>query len=115
MAEEQTASEPESEPETKRQTTAQIAGTIALSEGLAATREALERRLARDGYSQREIAEIVASKEGFGTRFAAAAIARLATRSVPGALAVSGGLILKALFDRRRRRRGTTAVDEAND
>jgi hypothetical protein len=68
----------------------QVAADIALSEGVSAARGALERRLASHGYAQKDIDEIVAGKESFGARFAAAAIARLATRSLPGALAVGG-------------------------
>jgi hypothetical protein len=36
---------------------------------------------------------------------AGAAIVRIATRSVPGAIVVGGGLLAKALYDRRRARR----------
>lgn len=45
-----------------------------------------------------------------------AALARVATRSVPGALLVGGGLIAKTLYDRSRSRKvraeGEEAVDE---
>ncbi len=37
---------------------------------------------------------------------AAAAVVRLATRSVPGAIVVGGGMLAKRLYDRRRARRG---------
>jgi hypothetical protein len=37
---------------------------------------------------------------------AGTAIARIATRSVPGAIVVGGGILAKALYDRRRSRRG---------
>ena len=42
---------------------------------------------------------------------AGAAIARIATRSVPGAIVVGGGMLAKALYDRRRARQ--EAVQEA--
>ena len=112
MAEEDPEPRPESEG--TRQTSGQIVADIALREGAEAARGALARRLARQGYSKKDIDRIVAGKAGFGPRFAAAALARLATRSVPGALAVSGGLIAKALFDRRRKRKqDAPTVDEA--
>ncbi|MET3470456.1 hypothetical protein ABIC78_000958 [Novosphingobium sp. 1529] len=38
------------------------------------------------------------------------AIARVATRSVPGAIVVGGGLVAKALYDRRKIRRARAAV-----
>ncbi len=50
-----------------------------------------------------------------------AALTRLATRSVPGALIVGGGMLAKMLYDRRRQVRDsdsgseTRAVDENDD
>ncbi len=38
------------------------------------------------------------------------AIARVATRSVPGAIVVGGGLVAKALYDRRKTRRARAAL-----
>ena len=111
--------EPEGTSETpagpERQSTGKIVADIALREGVSVARGALDRRLKAQGYSKKEIDRIVAG-QGFGTRFAAAALARLATRSVPGALAVGGGLIAKALFDRRRKhKRDAPTVDEAGE
>ena len=37
------------------------------------------------------------------TGIAGAALVRIATRSVPGAIVVGGGLLAKTLYDRRRR------------
>lgn len=42
-----------------------------------------------------------------------AALARVATRSVPGALLVGGGLIAKTLYDRSRSRRARAEGEEA--
>ena len=103
----------EQDDQPERQTTGAIIGDIALRQGAALAREALGKRLARAGYTRKDVERIVAG-QGFGKRFAAAALVRLATRSVPGALAVGGGLIAKALFDRRRKHpRDAAAVDEA--
>ena len=47
------------------------------------------------------------------------AVARIATRSVPGAIVVGGGLLAKTLYDRRRsakaREEGKEAVEEQAD
>jgi hypothetical protein len=47
-------------------------------------------------------AEQQAKKPSLGRRIASAALVRVATRSVPGAIIVSGGLIAKALHDRHK-------------
>lgn len=41
-------------------------------------------------------------KPSIARKLAGAAILRVATRSVPGAIVVTGGLIAKTLYDRRR-------------
>ncbi len=46
------------------------------------------------------------SKGGLKRAIAGAAVTRIATRSVPGAIVVGGGMLAKALYDRRRARRG---------
>ena len=54
-----------------------------------------------------------AKKPGLAGKIAGAALVRIATRSVPGAIIVTGGLIAKTLYDKRRAKRqagaGTTA------
>ncbi len=85
-----------------------IAG-MAARKGASLTRNAVEKRLRVAGYSPAEIRGILAG-QGFGKSLAMAAVAKLATRSVPGALLVSGGLVAKALLERRSRRRA-----ESND
>ena len=49
-------------------------------------------------------ANLKAKKPSIGRRIANAALLRVATGSVPGAILVSGGLIAKALHDRRKAR-----------
>jgi hypothetical protein len=49
-----------------------------------------------------------------------AAVARMATRSVPGALLVGGGLFAKVLYDRsisrrKARRQGKQAIEERTE
>jgi hypothetical protein len=74
---------------------------VVLRETGSAARRAVDRKLARQGYSEKDVRKIV-EREGFAKRFAAAAITRLATRSVPGALAVSGAIAARALIGRRK-------------
>lgn len=44
-------------------------------------------------------------KPGLAGKIAGAALVRIATRSVPGAIIVTGGLIAKTLHDRRKAKR----------
>lgn len=44
----------------------------------------------------------VTAKGGIAGKIAGAALMRIATRSVPGAILVTGGLIAKAVHDRRK-------------
>jgi len=87
---------------------------LALRKGGSVARRHLDKRLAAHGLSTADITKILARRESFGTRLAAAVLVRLATRSVPGALVVGGGMGAKALLNRRRRR-GIAAVDEAGE
>jgi len=75
---------------------------VALRRGSAIARRAVERRLT--GEEGQGKARRILTGGRFGKSVAAVALVRLATRSVPGALAVGGGLIAKALYDRRRNR-----------
>ncbi|WEK47927.1 MAG: hypothetical protein P0Y56_06420 [Candidatus Andeanibacterium colombiense] len=84
---------------------------VALREGSLLARRAISHKLA--GGDFKDIKRAKLPRAGFGKRVAAAALARLAARSVPGTLLVAGGLVAKALVDRRRarRRRGKTTPD----
>jgi hypothetical protein len=84
---------------------------VALRKGRSVARKHIDKRLAAHNLSTADIAKIVGRRESFGTRLAAAVLVRLATRSVPGALAVGGGIVAKALLERRRRRRAAAADD----
>ena len=67
-------------------------------------RKRLDKHLKTGGLTTAEIERAIRRKGGIGTRLATAVLVRLATRSVPGALVVGGGLVAKALIERRRRR-----------
>lgn len=60
-----------------------------------------------------EKADAPKPKGSIGRSLAGAALTRLATRSVPGALVVGGGLLAKGLYDRRRAKRARP--DETTD
>ncbi len=75
---------------------------LAMRQGAKIARRSLDSKLRIGGYSPSELEGIVAGK-GIASTIAIAAVTRLATRSVPGALVVGGGLVAKALYDRRKR------------
>ena len=54
-----------------------------------------------------------------GQTLVSTALARIATRSVPGAIVIGGGLLAKTLYDRRRgkaaAKKGAKALDQQAD
>jgi hypothetical protein len=74
---------------------------IALRETRRYARRTIHARIARAGYDEKDVKEAVQPK-GFVKWVAAAALTRLATRSLPGALTVGGVVLAKALLDRRK-------------
>ena len=79
-------------------------------------RRSMEKGLLRARFSPDQAHDIIEGRS-LGRTLVGAAVARVATRSVPGALLVGGGLVAKAIFDRslsRResRRRGEEALEE---
>ncbi len=114
MAKSKSAKRPSEAPEdedAEKLTTALIVD-VALREGSLIARRAVQRKLA--GGDLTDLKNVtLPPPASFAKRMTAAALARLAARSVPGTLVVAGGLVARALFDRRRRRRGGTQdVDE---
>jgi hypothetical protein len=63
------------------------------------TRRATEKQLLKTGYRD-EAAEKVVKGRSLGRTLVSAALARTATKSLPGALAVGGGLLAKTIIDR---------------
>lgn len=74
---------------------------IALRGGGQLLRHAVERALLSTKYDPVKAKKIVAGRTLTETLISTA-LARVATRSVPGAILVGGGLLAKTLFDRRR-------------
>lgn len=60
-----------------------------------------EKRLLSTRYKD-ETAEKVVKGRSIGQALVATALARVATRSVPGAIFVGGGMLAKAMLDRRK-------------
>ena len=65
---------------------------------------AMERALLRTRY-QREKADAIVKGRSMLSALTATGVARIATRSVPGFLLVTGGIIAKTIFDRSLSRR----------
>ena len=68
------------------------------------TRQTLEKAVARRRYDPAKAKAIVENRSILHT-VAAYGVTKLATRSIPGALVVGGGLLAKTLFDRGSERR----------
>ncbi|MEO7739021.1 MAG: hypothetical protein ABIS10_06965 [Novosphingobium sp.] len=89
-----------------------VIADIALRSGGQLLRHAVERTLLGLRYPQGTAKRIVKGRSMTTTLLGTAA-ARIAMRSVPGALLVGGGLLAKTLFDRRQSRRKAKAEGEA--
>ncbi|OYX61786.1 MAG: hypothetical protein B7Y88_15050 [Sphingomonadales bacterium 32-64-17] len=84
-----------------------------MRQGARLARNSLDKRLNIAGYKPSEI-EAAVTGRGLVSTIAIAAVTRLATRSVPGALVVGGGLVAKALYDRRKRVRAAEEQAASN-
>lgn len=91
---------------------------IALRGGGRLIRHVLERNLLGVKYPQSTAKELVSGRSMANTLLGTA-IARVATRSVPGALIVGGSLLAKTLYDRRKgkdaREAGKAAIEKRVD
>jgi hypothetical protein len=74
---------------------------VALRGGTLLARRVVERGLLGSKYAPRKAKAILRGRT-FGETLVHSAIARVAMRSVPGAIIVGGGLIAKTLYDRTR-------------
>ena len=80
-----------------------IIADIALRGGGRLLRHVVERSLLGLKYSPDKARNIVKGR-GMAQTLIGTAVARVATRSVPGALLIGGGLLAKTLYDRSRKR-----------
>lgn len=77
---------------------------IAMRAGSTLLRNVVERSFLKGRYGKDTAREIVHNRSLKHT-LASVAVAKLATRSVPGAAIIGGGLVVKTLFDRSQKRR----------
>ena len=93
-----------------------VLADVALRGGGRLLRHLVERTLLQTKYTPGKAKAIVKGRSMSQTLIGTA-LARVATRSVPGALVVGGGLLAKTLYDKRRgkaaaRAEGKAAVDK---
>lgn len=95
-----------------------IIADLALRGGGRLLRNAVERTVLGRKFSPEKASNIVAGRTMAQTLLGTA-IARIATRSVPGAILVGGGLLAKTLYDRKQgktaSRKGDRAVEKQAD
>ena len=91
-----------------------VLADIALRGGGQLLRHAIERGLLGKAYSPEKAKDLIKGRS-MGQTLIGTAVARIATRSVPGALIVGGGLLAKTLYDRKHAhdaaKQGKSAVD----
>lgn len=92
-----------------------IMADIAMRAGSYLLRNSVEKTMLRGRYGKQESRNILENRT-VKQNLAAFAAAKIATRSVPGAMVVGGGILLKTLFQmsqqRRARLRGQRKLDE---
>ncbi|MGB7407475.1 MAG: hypothetical protein WA908_03135 [Pontixanthobacter sp.] len=81
-----------------------VMADVAMRTGTYLLRGAVEKGMLRGRYGPNMASEIVKNKT-LGQTLASVALAKLATKSLPGAVIVGGGMAAKTLFDRSQRRR----------
>ena len=84
---------------------------LALRGGGQLLRHAVERTVLGAKFSPDKAKKVIAGRSMFQTLIGTA-VARIATRSVPGAIVVGGGLLAKTLYDRRQGKRTARAEGE---
>lgn len=89
-----------------------VLADIALRGGGQILRRAVEKGLLGKAYTPIKAAELIKGRS-MGQTLVGTAIARIATRSVPGALLVGGGLLAKTLYDRKRGKQATDSGRKA--
>ncbi len=92
-----------------------VMADIALRGGGRLLRHVVERGLLGTAYAAGKAGKIVKGR-GMAQTLISTALARVATRSVPGAIIVGGGMLAKTLYDRRKgaaraRAEGAAAVE----
>ncbi len=81
-----------------------IIADVTMRAGSYVLRSAIEKGLLRGRYGQNTASDIIRNKT-LGQTLISVLLAKAATRSVPGAVLIGGGMAAKTLFDRSQRRR----------
>ncbi|WP_202391561.1 hypothetical protein [Pontixanthobacter luteolus] len=90
-----------------------IMADIAMRAGSYVLRSAVEKGFLSGRYGKETASNIVQNKT-LGQNIVSFALAKVATRSLPGAIVVGGGVVAKTLFDRsQKRRKSKRAGDKA--
>ena len=89
-----------------------VLADVALRVGGQVLRHTVERTLLGQVVGKRKAGKLIRGRSMMQTLIGTAA-ARIATRSVPGAIIVGGGMLAKALYDRRREHEARTEGEEA--
>jgi len=85
---------------------------LALRGGGQLLRHAVERGLLGKSYTPEKAKSLIKGRS-MGQTLIGTAIARIATRSVPGALIVGGGLLAKTLYDRKQGAAAASSGEQA--
>lgn len=113
-AREDTASGPSIPGPSTNAMTNLILADIALRAGGALLRRGVERGLLGNKTGTAKAKKIIRGRT-MGETLIGTALARVATRSVPGAIMVGGGLLAKTLYDRKRGKSAKVAGEAAVD
>ncbi|MAL00387.1 MAG: hypothetical protein CL805_15055, partial [Citromicrobium sp.] len=73
-------------------------------------RRAVDKRMLRGRYGK-DTAEAAAENQGLGSTLTALALSKVAARSSTGAVVVGGGMLAKALYDRRQAKKARAKGD----
>lgn len=90
-------------------TTRAVITDVALKSGGRVLRQAFERKMLGNVIGKG--AKAIPAQRSMAQTLLGAAAAKIATRSIPGALLVGGGLIAKTLYDRHQKRKRGEPVE----
>ena len=80
---------------------------VVMRMGTSVLRTVVEKRFLKGRYGQ-DTARAIVDNRSFKKTIASVVVAKVATRSVPGAIIIGGGMMVKTLFDRSQKRRKST-------
>jgi len=89
-----------------------LVADVVMRTGSYVMREVVERRFLKRRFGKKTAREIVKNRS-LGRKLASIVIAKIATRSVPGAAIVGTGILAKTLYERGKARRNAEAQGDA--